>query len=42
MRSALANNIYGVTAATLGLVLLGWAALDWASYTWFVFSLHWR
>jgi hypothetical protein len=42
MDSPLVKNLSGLTAATVGLVLLGWAALDWASYTWFVFSLHWR
>jgi hypothetical protein len=36
-----ARQIYNVTAATLGVVLLCLAALDWVSYTVFVLSLRW-
>jgi len=35
----LARNVYSVSAAMLGLLLLCWAALDWAGYTSFVLSL---
>lgn len=37
----LAKNIYGVTAAVLGLLLWCWALLDWGGYCGFVFSLSW-
>lgn len=36
------RNIYGVSAAVLGLVLLCVAALDWAGYSLFIVSLLWR
>ena len=41
MRNALLRNIYTVTAAAVGLVLLCVAALDWVGYTAFVASLKW-
>jgi hypothetical protein len=41
-RAAVVRNIYGVSAAVLGLVLLCVATLDWAGYTLFVVSLQWR
>jgi hypothetical protein len=41
MGSALARNIYTVTAAAVGLVLLCVAALDWVGYTAFLASLMW-
>jgi hypothetical protein len=36
-----AKNLYGVTAALLGILLWCWAALDWAGYSGFVLSLRW-
>jgi hypothetical protein len=42
MRRALVRNIYTVTAAAVGLALLGIAAIDWVGYTVFVVSLRWR
>jgi len=41
MRRALLRNIYAVTAATVGLVLLCVAVIDWVSYTVFAASLTW-
>ena len=41
MRRALLRNIYTVTAAAVGLVLLCVAAIDWLGYTVFVASLTW-
>lgn len=41
MRCAWLRNVYAVTAATIGLVLLCVAALDWINYTMFVLSLTW-
>ena len=41
-RTLLVSNIYSMTAALVGLVLLCWAALDWVAYTGFLVSLLWR
>ena len=40
-RGPFAKNLYGVTAALLGILLWCWAALDWAGYSGFVLSLRW-
>jgi hypothetical protein len=40
-RGPLAKNLYGVTAALLGILLWCWAVLDWAGYSGFVLSLRW-
>ena len=40
-RGHFAKNLYGVTAALLGILLWCWAVLDWAGYSLFVLSLRW-